>query len=38
MPFGAVWDYACVRQGVPVGIGFMDEIRSYEKQILSKRA
>ncbi len=37
MPFGAVWDYVCLRQGVPVGISFMDEIRGHEKQILSKR-
>jgi L-rhamnose isomerase len=38
MPFGPVWDYYCWKQGVPVGIGFMDEIRSYEKEVLSKRA
>jgi L-rhamnose isomerase len=37
MPFGAVWDYACLHQGVPVGISFVDEIRGYEKQVLSKR-
>jgi len=38
LPFGAVWDTFCLQQGVPVGIGFMDEIRDYEKQELSKRA
>lgn len=37
MPFGAVWDYFCLQQGVPVGLGFMDEIRAYEQQELSKR-
>jgi L-rhamnose isomerase len=37
LPFGAVWDYFCLQQGVPVGISFMDEIREYEKQELSKR-
>jgi L-rhamnose isomerase len=37
MPSGAVWDFFCMEQGVPVGIGFMDEIRRYEKQELSKR-
>jgi L-rhamnose isomerase len=37
MPFGAVWDYHCLQQGVPVGFGFMDEIRTYEKRELSKR-
>ena len=37
LPFGAVWDYFCLQQGVPVGIGFMDEIRDYEKRELLKR-
>jgi L-rhamnose isomerase len=37
LPFGAVWDYHCVRQGVPVGYSFMSEIKSYEAQELSKR-
>ena len=37
MPFGAVWDYYCLQQGVPVGISFLDEIRTYEKQVLAQR-
>lgn len=37
LPFGAVWDYFCRQQGVPVGISFMDEIQVYEKQELSRR-
>jgi L-rhamnose isomerase len=37
LPFGAVWDYFCLQQGVPVGISFVDEIRAYEEQELSKR-
>jgi L-rhamnose isomerase len=38
LPFGAVWDYFCLKQGVPVGMSFMDEIRDYEKQeLLSRR-
>lgn len=37
LPFGAVWDYYCLRQEVPVGISFMDEVRAYEKQVQSKR-
>ena len=37
LPFGAVWDFFCLQQGVPVGIGFMDEIRAYERQVLSLR-
>jgi len=37
MPSGAVWDYFCLQQGVPVGVAFMDEIEAYEKAVLSKR-
>jgi L-rhamnose isomerase len=37
LPFGAVWDYFCLQQKVPVGISFMDEIERYEKQVLAKR-
>jgi L-rhamnose isomerase len=38
LPFGAVWDYFCWKQGVPVGMAFMDDIREYERRELSKRA
>jgi L-rhamnose isomerase len=38
MPFGAVWDAHCQRQAVPVGFGFMDEIRAYEAQELAGRS
>ncbi len=37
LPFGAVWDYYCLQQGVPVGLGFLDEIRAYEREELSQR-
>ncbi len=37
MPFAAVWDYHCLKQGVPVGAGYMDLIRAYEKDVLLKR-
>jgi L-rhamnose isomerase len=37
MPFGAVWDYYCLRQGASVGIAFLGEVREYEKRVLSKR-
>jgi len=37
MPFGAVWDYYCLTQDVPVGATWMDEIRQYETDVLSKR-
>ena len=38
MPSGAVWDYFCRQHQVPVGIGYLDEIRAYEQSTLSKRA
>ena len=37
MPFGAVWDAFCLDQNVPVGLRFLDEIRAYEREELSKR-
>ena len=35
LPFGAVWDYYCLKQGVPVGAGFMDDIKAYESKVLA---
>jgi L-rhamnose isomerase len=37
LPFGAVWDYYCLQQGVPVGPAWLDEVKSYERDVLSKR-
>jgi L-rhamnose isomerase len=37
LPFGAVWDYYCEAQGVPVGDAWLAEVKSYEKNVLSKR-
>jgi L-rhamnose isomerase len=37
LPFGAVWDYYCLTQDVPVGMAWMDEVRTYESQVTSKR-
>jgi L-rhamnose isomerase len=37
MPSGAVWDYYCMQKDVPVGIGFMDAIKAYEKKELVHR-
>jgi L-rhamnose isomerase len=37
MPFGAIWDYYCVQQNVPVGMAYLDEIRAYEKGVLARR-
>ncbi len=37
MPSSAVWDYYCMQKGVPVGLGFMDVIKNYEKKELANR-
>jgi L-rhamnose isomerase len=37
LPFGAVWDYYCMKSGVPVGKAWLDQVRTYEKDVLSKR-
>jgi L-rhamnose isomerase len=37
LPFGAVWDYYCLRQDVPTDAGWMDRVRSYEQRVTSKR-
>jgi len=37
LPWGAVWDQYCAQQGVPVGLAWLDEIKSYEKAVLSRR-
>ena len=36
-PFGAVWDYYCEKMGVPVKEAWLDEVKVYEKDVLSKR-
>lgn len=37
LPVGAVWDYYCLKTGVPVGDAWLQEVRAYEKAVLSKR-
>jgi L-rhamnose isomerase len=37
LPLGAVWDYYCLRQGVPVGPAWLGEVKAYERDVLSRR-
>jgi len=37
LPFAAVWDEYCRRQSTPVGRAWLDEVRAYERTVLSKR-
>jgi len=36
-PFGAVWNYHCLMNNVPVSFDFVSEIQKYETEVLSKR-
>ncbi len=37
MPFGQVWDYYCLKNDVPVGADWLNEVKAYEKDVLAKR-
>jgi L-rhamnose isomerase len=37
LPFGAVWDEYGRRKGVPVGAAWLQEVKAYEKNVLSHR-
>lgn len=37
LPSTAVWEYLCLIKGVPVGKQWLDEVKAYEKSVLSKR-
>ncbi len=37
LPFGAVWDFYCESKDVPVGHAWLAEVKSYEREVLSKR-
>ena len=36
--FGAVWDYYCLTQNVPITLDFMAEIWQYKKEVLANRS
>ena len=36
-PLGAVWDYYCLTKNVPVRGAWLDEVKKYEADVLSKR-
>ena len=37
MPFGAVWDYHCLKSGVPPADEWLREVDAYERRVLSRR-
>jgi L-rhamnose isomerase len=36
-PFGAVWDYYCLKKNVPVAEDVISDIQNYERDVLNKR-
>lgn len=38
LPFGAVWDYYCLQQDVPVGAAWLESVKAYEQEALRQRA
>lgn len=36
-PVGAVWDYYCMKMGVPVAEEWLTEVKKYEEEVLLKR-
>ncbi|RNB71217.1 L-rhamnose isomerase [Brevibacillus invocatus] len=36
-PFGAIWDFYCAKNGVPVREAWLPEVKAYEKEVLSAR-
>jgi len=37
LPFGAVWDYYCLKADVPVGGRWLDDVKRYETEVTTKR-
>ena len=37
LPFGAVWDHYCRSQGVPAGREWLEDVKKYEREVLSGR-
>lgn len=37
LPWGAVWDYYCYWSNVPLDTEWMDEVKRYEREVLSQR-
>ena len=36
-PFGAIWDYYCEKMDVPVKETWLEEVKQYEQDVLTKR-
>ena len=38
LPFGAVWDYHCLTMNVPPGMAWLQDVREYERRVISQRS
>jgi L-rhamnose isomerase len=36
-PWASVWDFYCMKKEVPVGMGWISEVKKYENSVLSRR-
>ncbi|WP_208560029.1 L-rhamnose isomerase [Marinilactibacillus kalidii] len=37
LPFGDIWNYFCMKNNVPVGLDWYDDVKAYEQEVLSNR-
>jgi L-rhamnose isomerase len=37
LPLGSVWDYYCLKADVPIGPAWLQVVKDYEAEVLSKR-
>ena len=37
LPFGAVWDYYCIKKDVPPALDWLKEVRDYEAKVTNLR-
>lgn len=37
LPFGAVWDYYCIKMDVPAGADWLKQVRDYERNVTNAR-
>jgi len=37
LPFGAVWDYYCIKHNVPAESDWLKEVRNYEAKVTNQR-
>lgn len=38
LPYGAVWDFYCQTANVPAGSDWLEDVKAYERDVLSKRS